>query len=591
MFPAVSPVLPIATIADMDRASQVLVQGLPPDVSRTWAALSERGNVPLTTLYYRAHGRPSIREKAQRQQYLTTEEEKALVTFLLLMSNLRHPVRIKHIPSLAFSLARQRSTTMDKPPGKNWARAFEKRHPELKARRVRSIDWKRHENNTYDKIIYWFEVIRKVIQNPAILPKNVYNMDEMGVMLSMLGSVKVLVGKDDLRDYRGAGVKRTTVTAIECISADGRSLLPLIIWPASTHRSNWTTHSTPGWHYAHSENGYNDSKISLEWLTRVFDPQTKGLANQRPWVLICDGFGTHETLEILEFCFMNNILLCRLPSHTSHKLQPCDVGVFAPLKTAYRDEVERLYRGGLDTVGKEHFTSLHKPARERALTKRNIMAGWTATGLFPFNPERVLRHTPKAPAELTVPKANEAVSCPQEQVLQTPITPVTPVTIGALTSLHNIIKQELNEPSKDRIQRHVQKLACAAQISFAKQTLLQDQNRFLSKINNEVKVRRSTRSVVLGKAKVMSYEDLEEARAKRAAKEKATAGKGKRGPKRKSPTPEPEPEPEPELEAQAGSPKAVTDSSMLKDKVARMSKIEPAKTLGAPWRAPVARMY
>jgi hypothetical protein len=49
-------------------------------------------------------------------------------------------------------------------------------------------------------------------------------MDETGVMLSKLGSVKILISKDDTRDYRGAGVKRTTVTAIECISADGRSL-------------------------------------------------------------------------------------------------------------------------------------------------------------------------------------------------------------------------------------------------------------------------------------------------------------------------------------------------------------------------------
>jgi len=339
--------LPITTTtANMDRASQILAQGLPPDVPRTWAALSERGDVALTTVYYRAHGRPSMKEKAQGQQYLTPEEEKALISFLLLMSDLGQPVRIKYIPSLAFSLARQRSlvTTDDpiKPPNKNWPRAFEKHHPELKARRVRAIDWKRHENNIYVKIIHWFEVIGRVVQDPAILPENVYNMDETGVMLSMLGSVKVLVGKDDLRDYRGAGVKRTMVTAIECISADGRSLLPLIIWPASTHRSNWTTYPTPGWHYGHSENGYNDSKISLEWLTRVFDPQTKGIANGKPRVLICDGFGTHETLEILEFCFENNILLCRLPSHTSHKLQPCDVRVFAPLKTAYRDEVERL---------------------------------------------------------------------------------------------------------------------------------------------------------------------------------------------------------------------------------------------------------
>jgi hypothetical protein len=154
----------------------------------------------------------------------------------------------------------------------------------------------------------------------------------------MMNCVKVLVGRDDLRDYRGAGVKRTMVTAIKCISTNCRVLLPLIIWPASTHRSNWTTYPTPGWHYAHSENGYN-SKISLEWLTRVFDPQTKERANGKLRVLICDSFGNHKTLEVLEFCLANNIVLCRLPSHTSHKLQPCDVAVFAALKAAYCDEV------------------------------------------------------------------------------------------------------------------------------------------------------------------------------------------------------------------------------------------------------------
>jgi len=44
-------------------------------------------------------------------------------------------------------------------------------------------------------------------------------------------------------------------------------------------------------------------------------------------------------------------------------------------------------------------------------------------------------------------------------------------------------------------------------------------------------------SVVLEKAKVISYKDLSEAQAKRAIKEKATTGKGKRGHKRKSPAP------------------------------------------------------
>jgi hypothetical protein len=170
--------------------------------------------------------------------------EKALVAFLILMSNFDYPVRIKYIPSLALILARQRSPTA-KPPGENWPRAFEKRHPVLKARMVKAIDWKRHGNNTYPKIVEWFDVMRPVVQDLAIWPENVYNMDETRVMLSMLGSVKVLVGKDDLRKHLRAGVKRTMVTAIECISGDGRSLLALIVWPASTHRSNWTTYPSP----------------------------------------------------------------------------------------------------------------------------------------------------------------------------------------------------------------------------------------------------------------------------------------------------------------------------------------------------------
>ena len=587
-----------------DHASKALAEPSLPGEPRTYDAISKRSGVPLTTLYYRNHGRRSKEEKAQGQQYLTPSEEKALEKYLKLMADLGNPVRIKFLPALAFSIARQRSMNKaTKPPGKNWPRGFQKRHPALKSRRVRAMAWERHENNIYNKIIHWFEVIREVLQDPAILPENVYNMDETGVMLCMLGSIQVLVSKDDPRDYRGAGVKRTMVTAIECISANGRSLLPMIIWPATTHRSNWTTFPTPGWHYACSESGYTDSKISLEWLKRVFDPQTRGQANQKPRVLICDGFGTHETLEALEFCFENNIILCRLPSHTSHKLQPCDVGVFASLKEAYRDEADRLFRGGVNTIGKQHFTSLYSPAREKAFTKRNITAGWAACGLFPFNPDRVLRVTPKPPAQSTVPRADEIQvgSCHQDEVPQTPVTPITPASAEGLASLQNLIKQDahtLNKASIQRLERHVQKLANAAQISFAERDLLHDRNQMLIRMNNEAKVRRSTRSVVLGKAKVMSFEDIEVARAARAAKE-VIKGKGKRGRKRKSAAleeEEPETEPEPEVAYAAKEVINGRGKRGRKRKSAAQEAEEPepevARMIDAPvpWRAPVARM-
>jgi hypothetical protein len=436
---------------------------------------------------------------------------------------------------------------------------------------------------------YWFEVIGRLLKDPAISRENVYNMDETGVMLSMLSTVKVLVSKDDMRDYRGARVKRTMITAIECISGDGRYLDPMIIWPAATHRSNWTTFPTPGWQYACSDTGYTDSYISLQWLKRIFDLETKERAKGKPRVLICDGFGTHETLEVLEFCFANNIILCRLPSHTSHKLQPCDVAVFAPLKAAYREQAERLERGGVNTIGKEHFTSLYSPAREKAFSSKNIIAGFAASGLFPFNPDRVLRSMPKPLANLTVPKADEAY-----QPNEVPLTPVTPVSAEGLVSLRNMIIEQdasaLDETNKRNLQKHLYKLAKAAQLSLAKGALQQNHIQFLLTVNNEAKVRRSTKSLVLGKAKVMGYDELIEAREKRAKKDAAqkAKGKGKRGRKRTSAAVEDDTaEPKTKTTRVTEEPEPATTPATTST-VAGVVGIETAP---APWRAPVARMY
>jgi DDE superfamily endonuclease len=555
-----------------------------------------------------------MKEKARGQQYLKPYEEDVLIEYLLQMSDLGQPIRLKFIPFIAFRVTRHRPTTDRplKPPGRNWTKALEKRHPELIARKVKALNWNRHEKNTYGKITHWFEMIRDVLQDPAVLAENVYNMDETGVMLSMPGSVKVLVSKHDMRDYRDARVKRTTVTAIECISGDGRYLNPMIIWPASTHRSNWTTFPTPGWQYACSDSGYTDSKISLEWLKRIFNPETKERANKKPRVLICDGFGTHETLEILEFCFENNILLCRLPSHTSHKLQPCDVAVFAALKAAYRDQVDRLEQGGVNTIGKEHFTSLYSPARKIAFTPKNVKAGFAASGLFPFNPNRVLRSMPAPPAEPAIPRADEVKvgSCRQDVE---PQTPVTPVSAEAFMSLQNLIIQRdahaLDETSKQNLARHLQKCTRAFQKSSAKSILQEDRIQFLTTINNEAKVRRSTRSLVLGKAKVMSYEDLEEARAKRVVKEstQAAKGKGKRGRKSKSSPPEPEEDTAETARRGRKRKSAGVETPEPTNKMARISNApKPASALvmqtsrtqlaedeiaPEPLRAPVTRMW
>jgi hypothetical protein len=98
-----------------------------------------------------------------------------------------------------------------RPLGKNWPQAFYKRHPELRSQRLKPIDWKRDDRYIREKIHQWFAVIGRELVDPGILLENVYNMDEAGVLLSVLNLLKVLVGKHDLREHRGGAVKRTLV--------------------------------------------------------------------------------------------------------------------------------------------------------------------------------------------------------------------------------------------------------------------------------------------------------------------------------------------------------------------------------------------
>jgi hypothetical protein len=87
---------------------------------------------------------------------------------------------------------------------------------------------------------------------------------------------------------------------------------------------------------------------------------------------------------------------------------------------------------------------------------------------------------------------------------------------------------------------------------------------------------------VLGKAKVISYEDLKEARAKRVVKEstQAAKGKGKRGRKSKSSPPEPEEDTAEPARRGRKRKSAKPEGLEPTDKMARISNVpKPASAL------------
>jgi hypothetical protein len=110
-----------------------------------------------------------------------------------------------------------------------------------------------------------------------------------------------------------------------------------------------------------------------------------------PVALFFDGHHSHISLELIRKARDNNILLLCLPPNTTHLLQPLDVGVFAPLKNAWKVILKRhkLETRGAN-VNKEIFPHLLSELWETSFTPQHCKGGFRGAGLVPFSPEHVL---------------------------------------------------------------------------------------------------------------------------------------------------------------------------------------------------------
>ena len=79
-----------------------------------------------------------------------------------------------------------------------------------------------------------------------------------------------------------------------------------------------------------------------------------------------------------------------MPTHSSHLLQPLDVGCFSALKQLYGRLVEQIMSRSVNHINNPEFLPLYRQARQIALHQNNIQAGFAATGLVPYSPDRVL---------------------------------------------------------------------------------------------------------------------------------------------------------------------------------------------------------
>jgi hypothetical protein len=120
-----------------------------------------------------------------------------------------------------------------------------------------------------------------------------------------------------------------------------------------------------------------------------------------------------------------------MPAHTSHVLQPLDVSCFGPSKKAYGSQVENKMRLGINHITKEEFLPAFFTAHQQTMTTGNITSGFRATGLAPFDPERVLEN---------LGPVVEATPSPRSS--QTSLNPQTPKTLPQIKRQGQLVLTE-----------------------------------------------------------------------------------------------------------------------------------------------------
>jgi DDE superfamily endonuclease len=216
-------------------------------------------------------------------------------------------------------------------------------------------------------------------------------MDETGLALGVCTNTRVLASSKKKKAYKKSPENREWVSIIECVSAVGQKLRPAVIFKGNSLQTTWfPSTSIPKWLYTTSENRWTSNAIGVEWLERIFIPETTRGSNQ-PHLLILDGHGSHIDIDFLWLCKQHSIQLLYLPAHSSHVLQPLDLAPFSVAKSSYRHQIQELASlNDAAPIKKERFITCYKNAREAGLTERVIRAGWLATGLSPFNINKVL---------------------------------------------------------------------------------------------------------------------------------------------------------------------------------------------------------
>ena len=221
----------------------------------------------------------------------------------------------------------------------------------------------------------------------------VYNCDETGFPLAPKPK-KVIVERGGNHHYQsGITNMKAQITVLLCASAVGHYTKPLIVYPGVQPQIELRQHFHDTFNeglFRNSESGWMDTKLFAEWLEHGFNEDIKQCNITKPVILFIDGAKVLLSIEALEFCARNDIILYTLYPNATHLIPSLDLALMGSMKNIYKEEMCKwLVHNIGETFDKYRFVEVFQETYQRSYTVINAVQGFEKAGIVPWNPDKV----------------------------------------------------------------------------------------------------------------------------------------------------------------------------------------------------------
>jgi hypothetical protein len=293
--------------------------------------------------------------------------------------NYANEIRQRDIPNIAL---------LSRSWGPRWLKKQQQSNA-LFIKKSKSIEAARQAAFDQPSIQLWFDKLHATILEHAIQPDDILNFDETGYRIGTAGDQTIVTFHPDRRSTLPNDTNHEHITLTETISAGGWVIPPVIIISGVLHLQHYFQDLPDGYLLAVSDSGYTNNEISLATIKHI-DKFSKLRQKGASRLLLLDNHECHLSLDFLEYCEGAAIIPFALPPHTTHFLQPLDVGCFQPNKHWHRTMVNEATRMGNRDYSRLDFFADLPEIRHRTFKESTICSAFKKCGVHPFNPAIVL---------------------------------------------------------------------------------------------------------------------------------------------------------------------------------------------------------